>query len=219
MMMNTELDYDSDQLGYSFYPPEAPYDFGHAQLKVVIRPEPTGEHYDPESLTCHVAGRSGLEPLHVHHPWTLEQTYRVCAGHVTLDDRKGKQVVAFTFGGQLHIDAGPQRTICRLTSPVPILHHSASEAPLERRLSEEVEILLAERRAAWRDEERFERRLAAADPEQLYWACLTALCEKFDCAPAWHEAVVDQLRRVLHTALSTRSSQLAQKVPPLAEVV
>jgi hypothetical protein len=217
--MNTEPAYDTDQLGYSFYPPEEPHDLGHARLKVVIRPEPTGKHYDPESLTCSIAGRSGPEPLHVRHPWTLEPTYRVCAGHVTLDDRKGKQVVAFTFGGELRIDANPQRTICRLTSPVPILHHSPGESPLERRLSEEVEILLAERRAAYVDEDRFERRLAAADPVQLYWACLAALCEKFDCAPDWHEAVVDQLRHILHTALATRLSKLALKIPPLAEVV
>lgn len=213
--------FDTDQLGYNFFPPAAPHTVGHSQLKVVIRPAPTEAHYDPESLTCSVAGRfGGVEPLRVHHPWLLDTAYRVCAGHVTLDDRKGKRVTAFTFGGELHIEAADQRTVCRLTSPAPILHHPRLEDSLERRLGEEVEILFAERRAAWLGaEEQFERRLAQADPLALYYACLTALGEKFDCDVEREDDIDHALRHFLRAALAARSADAAMETPSLAEIV
>ncbi len=64
----------NEQLGYCFHPPAEPHDLGHPQLDVVIRPTPTGEHFDPESLTCLIATASGSTRLHVVHPWTQETT-------------------------------------------------------------------------------------------------------------------------------------------------
>jgi hypothetical protein len=49
----------NEQLGYCFHPPTAEHSLGYPQLDVVIRPTPTGEHFDPESLTCLTAITNG----------------------------------------------------------------------------------------------------------------------------------------------------------------
>ena len=211
-----DMPVDTDELGYSFFPSDDPHDVGHPQLKVIIRPAPTGRHYDPEVITCTIAPASGgAEMLRVHHPWILADTYRVCAGHVILEDRKGKQVVAFTFGGELRIDSNQARTICCLTSPAPILEQSLMRDSLEVLLGEEVEILFAERRAAWlHDTNTLDKRLAAADPSALYRACLATLRAKFDQFPEWEEPIVEELIHFLHTTTLLRSD-----VPSLTDLL
>jgi len=83
-----------------------------------------------------------------------------------------------------------------------------------------VEILFAERRAAWLGaEEQFERRLAQADPLALYYACLAALCQKFDCDMEREDDIDHALRHFLRAALAARSADAAIETPPLAEVV
>jgi hypothetical protein len=144
----------------------------------------------------------------------------VCAGHICLEDRLGKQVTAFTFGSELHIDSDEQRTVCRFTSPAPILEHSRQRDSLEVLLGEEAEVLFAERRAAARNQEDgFDRRLAAADPQQLYLACLAALRDKIDRWPSWEEALHLEFKRFLHTALAARSADEMFGIPVLADLL
>ena len=226
MIEPTELVIDAAELGYSFLPTAEPHDIGHAQLTVVIRPAPTEKHFDPEVAVCTVAVTSGgtasggVMPLRVHHPWILDTPYRVCAGHIRLEDRKGKQVTAFTFGGELHIDSDVHRTICHFTSPAPILEHSRQRDTLEVLLGEEVEILFAERRAAARNQaDGFDHRLAAADPLQLYLACLSALRDKIDQWPAWEEPIHAEFKHFLHTTLENRSADAAIEIPALTDLL
>jgi hypothetical protein len=216
MVEPAELVINAEELGYSFLPTAEPQDIGHAQLNVVIRPAPTEQHFDPEVAICTVAVTSGgIMPLRVHQPWILDTLYRVCAGHIVLEDRKGKQVTAFTFGGELHVDSDVHRTVCRFTSPAPILEHSRQRDTLEVLLGEEVEILFAERRAAARNQaDGFDLRLAAADPLQLYLACLSALRDKIDRWPAWEEPIHREFKHFLHTTLDA-----AIEIPALADLL
>jgi hypothetical protein len=220
MVEPNELIIDAEELGYSFLPAEA-HEIGHAQLTVVIRPAPTEQHFDPEVAVCTVAAiGGGVSALRVHHPWVLDTPYRVCAGHIYLEDRKGKQVTAFTFGGTLHIDSDVHRTVFHFTSPAPILEHSRQRDTLEVLLGEEVEILFAERRAAARNQaDGFDRRLAAADPLQLYLACLAALRTKIDQWPAWEEPIHLEFKHFLHTTLERRSGDAAIEIPALTELL
>lgn len=204
----------NEQLGYAFHPAVDPHGIGHPQLDVVIRPTPTREHYDPESFTCLIATTGGTAPLHVPHPWNQETTYRVCAGEIVIEDARHEQVKAFTFGGTLRIDSDARRTICQLTSPAPLLERSRQTLSLEEHLLEEVAILFAQRRAA-QDDDVFERRLAAADPLQLYHACLVALNEKFAHFPATDDAH----RRFKQFLLNATSSLKDEAVPVLAELL
>jgi hypothetical protein len=171
-----------NKLGYYFYPRrylDAP---GHPQLDIVLRPSPTGRHFDPEWVSLEViSGQDEIEHLSVHHPWRwLGYHFHLRPGQVTWGDRKGKTVSAFTFGGKLHIHSEKGCTICSLTSRAPILHANRRFS-IPRMLAVEVEVLLAERRTVWlHDLAAFKSRLNSTEPLALYHACLKALKEKFE---------------------------------------
>jgi len=204
----------NEQLGYCFHPPTTEHNLGYPQLDVVIRPTPTGEHFDPESFTCLIATTSGSARLHVAHPWAQETTYRVCAGEIVIEDARPEQVKAFTFGGTLQINSDLQRTVCQLASPAPLLEHSRQTLSLEEHLIEEVIILFAERRAA-QDDDIFDHKLAAVDPLLLYRACLVALNEKFAHFPATDD-VHRRFKQFLHTATQSLTDET---VPALADLL
>jgi hypothetical protein len=71
-------------------------------------------------------------------------------------------------------------------------------------------ILFAQRRAV-QDDDVFDRKLAAADPLQLYHACLAALDEKFAHFPADDE-VQRRFKQFLRTATSTFTAEIADLV-------
>jgi len=201
------------ELGYRFYPPADPHDLGHPQLDVTIHATPTGEHFDPECFICPITASNGSTPQHVLHPWTQEHTYRVCAGDVIIEDREHEQIKAFTFGGTLTIDSDQHQTLCRLTSPVSLLEYSPQPTALGQQLIDEVNILFAERRAV-QDEDDFAQRLAAADPVQLYRACLVALQAKFE-----HFPTPDEPHRRFKQFLHTATSAFTEDISSLADLL
>ena len=184
----TDFQPANEHLGYTFHPPLEAHSIGSSQLDVVIRPAPTGEHIDPESVECHVAADDRSIRLHMVHPWTQETTYHVCLGEIDIEGMRHEHVKAFTFGGTLRIDSYSQRTLCQIVSPAPLLEYSRQAPTLSEQVIEEVQILVAERRAAHEDDDAFEQKLVAADPLQLYHACLLALQEKFAHFPATDDA-------------------------------
>jgi hypothetical protein len=206
--------FTGQELGYRFYPPADPHDLGHPQLDVVIHATPTSEHFDPERFLCLIAAPDGSTPLHVLHPWTQERTYRVCAGDAIIEDREHEQMKAFTFGGTLSIESDYRGTVCRLTSPVSLLEYSPQPTALGQQLIDEVNILFAERRAT-QDEDAFAQRLAAAEPVQLYHACLIALSAKFEHFPTLDEPH-RRFKQFLHNATQSFSADVT---PSLAELL
>jgi hypothetical protein len=204
----------NEHLGYCFHPPTVEHVLGYPQLDVVLRPVPTCEHFDPESVTCLTAAASGSIKLHVVHPWTHDPTYRVCAGEIDIADARGQHVTAFTFGGDLRVDSDARRTVCQIASPAPLLEHTQRTLSLEEHLIEEVQILFAERRATL-DEDIFERRLAAADPVCLYHACLAALVEKFAHFPA----TVDEHRHFKQFLHNATQAFRSDTIPSLADIL
>ncbi|MCJ7701041.1 MAG: hypothetical protein MUO62_05620, partial [Anaerolineales bacterium] len=92
------------ELGYRFAPPEYPHAPGSPCLEINIFATPTLQHYDPEQVSLKIVSNDGLsEVLTLVHPWPLGERYRSCVGHVTLNDRKGNKVIAYTLGGELRI--------------------------------------------------------------------------------------------------------------------
>jgi hypothetical protein len=190
-MIPTALDY-----GYHFDPP-APSDHpGHRKLTVVLRPKPTERHYDPELADFPIVTlMHELDRLAVFHPWPVSGEQRAAPGRVILTDRKGKVVEAFTFGGTLTIDASDEQVVAVLTSPAPILPllppHDVAEL-----LADEVDILLARRRAYWDEQRRpyaLDECLARVEPLALFQSCLAAIHAEYVRAPrVFH----DQERRL-----------------------
>ena len=192
------------ELGYFFHPRERPNAPGHPQLDVLMRSVPTEKHFDPEQLSLTVASEHrGTEFLRVHHPWSWLEQYRACAGRVILQDRKGKKVGAFTFGGDLRIESEEMLTACFLTSPVPILELiGTSSIPVL--LAQETEIIFAKRRADWLpDNSTFKDRLTAANPFTLYCICLEALNEKFERYPSRGDEFIQQFVQFIRVEIKT----------------
>lgn len=152
--------------------------------------------------------------LHVTHPWNQETTFRICAGEIDVEDARREHVRAFTFGGTLQIKSDVRYTVCQIASPAPLLEHTRQIPSLEEQLIEEVYILFAERRAV-QDEDVLQYKLAAADPLQLYHACLMALHEKFAHFPAADDTG-RHFTQFLHTAAR---SLAAEVIPALSDLL
>lgn len=185
-------------LGYEFLPPSTHEHPQYNQLVVHLRPHPTERHYDPEWISCMVATAEGdSESLTIHHPWPEPAPPRLVCGLIVLTDRKRKRVEALTFGGELSIVCQPDLTTCHFTSPAPILPLQEPHTVVGH-LATEVQAVLAERQAAWdmkKQNDVFERRLAAVDPHTLYHALLIAISERLQ--PLAHHGYAPQ-QQLLH---------------------
>jgi hypothetical protein len=208
--------------GYYFHSREHPDSPGHPRLDVLLRFIPTRKHFDPEKLSISVASEHlGIELLRVHHPWPGHEKYQACAGHVILQDRKGKKVEAYTFGGDLCIEPEETLTACFLTSPAPILEiNGISSIPIL--LAEETEIIFAERRADWEpDHSTFKDRLTAADPFILYCVCLEALKEKFERYPSRGDEFIQRFVQIINNEIKTlhELDKWPVSIPTIAEIL
>jgi hypothetical protein len=207
------------ELGYEFYPFPSAKRVGYARLEVNLLRAPTFEHYDPEEMVAPVMFAKdkvvGIERLRIQHPWHGLERYRAAPGRVVLTDRRGKEVEAFTFGGELEIESSSAHTRCLLTSPVPILN-LVNMQDTDGLLAQEVEILLAERRALWLEKpDTFEERLLALEPQELYAACLASLRQKF----AHYPYQDDQAMHGLINALRSEANFVGEHSRPLAALV
>jgi hypothetical protein len=169
------------EFGYYFKPPEYPQAPGSPCLEINIYEIPTLQHDDPEQVILKVVSNERFpEALAVTHPWSQENdAYRVCVGHVNLNDRKGKIVNAFTLGGKLIIQRYDDKTHCELESQAPILQ-TGKMFEIPSLLADEIEIIIAQRAATWLpDLETHQKRLASMDPFTLYTSCLKKLENKY----------------------------------------
>jgi len=168
------------QIGYLYHYPNPNHPTAKFRLDIFIASTPTEHHFDV--LKAHFCVKDALESfseLIVTHPWIYEQSARVCAGVVVIEDRKGKKEEAFTFGGQLTIAEQESQTVCHLVSTAPILEITGA-SPLLRFFIEEVEALMAMQRARYAELQAYEKKLCEADPFRLYLACLEDLTKKIE---------------------------------------
>lgn len=195
--------------GYQFEPPCPPEHPQYRQLTVVLRPQPTHQHFDPEAMQLTSIVGKRLEALTLSHLWPgINTTYQVGAGCVILRDRIGKKIEAFTFGGKLDVEATPQRTVCNLRSPVPIFPLLQANT-LAYQLGVEMQILFAHARATWdmrHPAPTFDERLGHLNILDLYRACLASLLAQRQTWPVhyapWEhiEHFVDAEQQVWATA-------------------
>jgi hypothetical protein len=149
---------------WGYYPlakphPDSP---GYSGLLVAIRKEPTSKHFDVQMLRLRLRDEHGRAKSRAF-IWLspLEGTGHVCPGAVTLEDRSGKQVDFFTFGGALETTSGPGEIVYSLRSPAPVLELTTPEETVPDQLAIETEELLGRIGVKWgEDEEGFNQRLA-----------------------------------------------------------
>lgn len=176
--------FQSDLLGYSLHGKPYPHAPGCSQLDAVLRGTPSGRHFDPEKIHLTTANPAGdVQRVTITTQARGPETMRVCAGRVALEDRMEKRVQFLTLGGSLSIDFQDGVSLCRLSSPAPIFGLSLTRGAPQL-LAEEIEEILAHRRARWETHRReFDRRLASVEPGMLYMACLVELQQKFRTIP------------------------------------
>jgi hypothetical protein len=188
-----------ENYGYLYYPPVHPGEIGAPRLDICLRSTPSGEHFDPEIVSFPIVNEHGdPQKLDVYHPWDYGLEYRLTAGRLVMSDRRGKHFDAFLYGGQLSLTIHAAETVCVVTSPAPILNLAP---PLNAGdfLATESEIVLAERRAYWEKQpEEFDRRLAAAEPLELFHAILEALRAKFKQFPPTDNEILIQFVHYLN---------------------
>ncbi|RPI23242.1 MAG: hypothetical protein EHM70_22765 [Chloroflexota bacterium] len=182
-MLSSEL-LNKYDLGYLFYPPRRESEPGHPRLDILFMPAPTGRHFDPHRVELSMcSSQHGIEFASMRHPWRGSESFRICAGQMDLEDHKGKSVEVFSFGGEVSVESRDEYTLCVLTSPAPIMSIFSGNSPVNL-FTEEVEILLAQRRAARSLQPgEFDKRLASVDPLSLYFACLQAALGRYKRLP------------------------------------
>jgi hypothetical protein len=170
--------------GYYLLPKSHDESPGYTGLLVAIRKQPTGQHFDPQTLHLRLRDEKGVARWRAP-SWIMpleESAGRVCPGHVSLRDRHDKSVEFFTFGGSLEVASGRDEIVYALRSPAPILELTAHETAADL-LASEAESLMAEAEAKWgRDEEGFNQRLAEVDPLELYAATLQSILLHYELA-------------------------------------
>ncbi len=182
------------EIGYLYHYPRLDRKTENFRLDIFVSSTPTEKHFDVQHAYFFVKKEKGaMEKLIVIHPWTYKKNEQVCAGVVIMEDRNKEKKEAFSFGGELSIETRKAQSICVLTSPAPILNISDA-TPTQKFFIEELEILFAERRAAFQNHLVFERKFSNADPLHLYLASLKALIQKFEEMP--HKD--SQYRHFLH---------------------
>jgi hypothetical protein len=220
--MSDPYDFNEKEYGYFFHSREWSGSPGYPRLDVFLRSIPTQKHFDPMKMTLNVASEhKDIEFLKVHHPWSWREQYRVCAGRVILQDRKGKKVEAFTFGGDLRIEPGEELTIGVLTSPAPILE-LISTSSIPSLLAEETEILFAERRAEWEpDHTTFIKKLIKVDPLTLYFVLLEILREKFEHSQFRGNEAIQHFDHFIHNEISVLQElhKWPEQLPTVAELL
>jgi hypothetical protein len=204
--MQTSKQDPEDCFGYYFHLPDPGMEWGSPQLDVNLRTDPTGMHFDPETLRVKAADQyDRIEHLEIYNPWPFRKRLQVVLGDVIMRDRKDKVVEAFTFGGTLEIEQAEVCTHCSLTSPVPIIDLRDEKLVIQM-LAEETKALIARRRADFEpDNEEFEKQLQRADVKQLYFGILKSLEAKFRTLPKSEQAEAQPFLIFLHHQLANAS--------------
>jgi hypothetical protein len=168
-------------------------------LEIVLPESPAGEYFTPRSVHLSVKSRQGFpEKLKITHPWSFGKIYQLLPGVIEIIAADGEKVEAFTLGGSLEIETQDTLTACILTSPAPILEIT-SNGKVEDLYIEELEIILAERRAVLLNESRdYDARIIKAPPLELYAAILNTLIDKFDHSHHKQDPQLLELIQFLH---------------------
>jgi hypothetical protein len=189
---------DLPKIGYLYHYPKLDHPTDKFRLDIFLSSQPTEQHFDVLRVVLPIQTSTGVfEQLKITHPWNEGKSYQLCMGVVRMEDRLGKKEEAFSFGGEITITAEGKYTSCSLVSPAPILEISGA-SPIPALLIEELEILLAEHKAANPDVNEYETRLCSSSPEDLYQSFLFDLIRKFEDSPHKTEEV-QQLLSLMHS--------------------
>jgi hypothetical protein len=207
-------------LGYIFYPGQS--QFGDERLDVVLRREPTKEHFDPAKIHLQVKTPRGIQTLDIHHPWRQSGEDQLCAGHIRIFDRYQKFIDVFSFGGQVKITAVTDKTTCVINSPAPLLELTAGNI-IDTLFANEIDILMAQLKARLnpRFPSEFDGKLAVLEPMGFYVSCLSALRKKFSYNNIYFDPTHQRFKHKLNLEIARlqHENRWPSSIPTLAEQI
>lgn len=159
--------------------PESP---GGLTLQIVLRKEPTEEHYDPEEIQLHLRKDAGALVWHKYH-FLERQIAREEIGytHILLKDRMDKVISFFAFGGWLDHLAGQSENRYTIQSEAPIIDLNSGEGHWTHEFAEEIDILHARVHAHFHgDDEAYARHLMALDTISRYAGSIQSICQRIE---------------------------------------
>lgn len=163
--------------GYVFCPSRYSPPIGHAGLEIELTDAPGARSGCIRAVTFPiVASQPSRRTFHdTRREDGAAETARVCAGCFRLRAGNDDFIGGFSFGGRVSLCETRDCTLCRLESSAPIFDVAFDLSSSVAFLCSEFGALLARRRALWRDDSVFGRRLAAVDPFALFVATLVEL--------------------------------------------
>lgn len=211
-------------IGYYFFPPDNYEEIGSSAVGFNIFSKPTLEHFDPsEGIIPIINAKGEIEQLSVGHPWTQGKEYQIAAGQIEIHDRKDDKVEFFTFGGSVTIKSAANKTACLVVSPAPILHYIPNGMTQdEELLAEEVETLLAIRRAAFLDKKMdFDKKLASIPPMNLFISILVSIRAKYAHLTLKDSPHLSHFSQVLHHLINHvyKTNEEYRNTPPIQDLL
>ena len=213
--------------GFAFLPNQDPHALGHLRLDIRMSNTPSNVNFNPKEVQLSIltsvdrSHPNRLEHLTAYHPWTNQRSFRVVPGLVMIINHEGEKMEAFTFGGTLEIATGETYTDCVIESPAPIFWLETS-SHLIKTLIEEVEILLAHRRAEWgQEQEKYEARLAAIPVMTFYIACLQHILTSLEHSPRRDVLDIQDLILLIEQEQRRlkKAGLLPEEIPSIQEIL
>lgn len=164
-----------EQQGYHFHPHHYSFPLGHPQLDFDLLAKPGERSFNLKLVHIRIWEDGDLRQEALSHLVRQPGKLQVFPGRFWLETYDGQRINGFCFGGELQIIHFSDFTRCHLTSPAPIGSLSGKADSPQTILFDELAALVAKERAGAKNDEVLARKLANADPFQLFVASLAAL--------------------------------------------
>jgi hypothetical protein len=210
-------------LGYYLLPRTHADSPGHSGLLVLLHEGPRPDvAFVPHSLQTRIVGQDGTIHWATFEAGTTFPSVRsVVPGKMILRDENGNEVEFFVFGGSLTAGVADGDTVYSFYSRPPVLPVSRTYHNVATHLAVEVEVLLAEQRAALLTaDQAFLGRLVDADAFRLYLSCLDAILRRYTQVPDLRRHYNDFYHALLaEKGWLQETKQWPQSVPSLATLL
>lgn len=213
----------SVNLGYALEPLSSNDSLNFRRLRVWLRAQPTGQHYDPEEISFRaIASTGSVENCVIRFSPAEFHQQVVAIGTISLNDRKDKRVDVFTFGGSLSGQSTLETTTCLFESPAPLLP-LGNDHLLTDRLACEIEATLAQCRARWdylHNGQGFDEQLCKLTPTQLYGSCLVNVYNRLETIHQRDNGLQVFFHYINHTrAVLQSTGQGSPDTPPIERLL
>ncbi len=174
------------QPGFSYAPSTYHPPIGHSRLEIILLDPKLENKDDLKRVRFTVFDRGDMKEMIISHPWlgNGQNTYRITPGRFRIWEKDEDIHYGLCLGGELNINREGDFTRCLVYSNAPIFNLQDEINSPGMMLASEVEALLAERRAAWgENEEAFVQKLSQIDPLRLFSALVARIEEEQKLIP------------------------------------